>query len=417
MADHETNGDNPSGSWKLSAILIVAILAAAGGLAFYIFSSEPTAERGGATRKTAMLVEVVEVERGDWRPKIVATGTVQPARDIVLRPQVGGRITALADGFVPGGFVEEGEVLMRIEAADYRHALAQRKGDLREALAALAVEQGRSDAAQAEYDYLDEDLPPEDAALILRKPQLEAARERVAAARAAVEQAELNVRRTTVEAPFDAHVLRRDVNVGSQVSPTEDLGRLVGVETYWVVVDLPLSKLRWVTVADDGQDGSPVEVRNRQAWPPQTVRKGHLFRLVGALDETTRMARVLAAVPDPLARAEDAGDKPALMVGEFVEATIAGKEIADVVRLARDLVRDKDTVWTMVDGKLQVNDVEVVMRDAEYAYISEGLDDGARVVTTNLATVTQGAPLRVEGEPGGDAANEQAPEAQGDAGE
>jgi hypothetical protein len=41
--------------------------------------------------------------------------------------------------------------------------------------------------------------------------------------------------------------------------------------------------------------------------------------------------------------------------------------------------------------------VSIVFRDAQYAYIESGLKDGARVVTTNLSTVSDGAPLRLEG--------------------
>jgi hypothetical protein len=84
------------------------------------------------------------------------------------------------------------------------------------------------------------------------------------------------------------------------------------------------------------------------------------------------------------------------MIGAFVEATIEGREVAGVVRLDRDYVRDEDRVWVMEDGVLRVRDVEVVVRDAEHAYIREGIEDGDRVVTTNLATVREGAPLRLK---------------------
>lgn len=394
----ETPSDEAGGvSWKVSVALSVVILGVAGGIAAVTFLTEPTAQKGGATKKTAMLVDVVGVERGDHRPRIVATGTVEPAQEIVLRSQVAGRIVSLASGFAPGGHVAKDETLVKIESADFRHTLAQRQSDLKQALADLAVERGRQDTARADYEYLGEDLPNENQALVLRKPQLDAAKERVEAARAAVEQARLDVRRTTVKAPFAAHILRRDVNVGSQISPNDSLGRLVGRETYWVVVELPLSKLRWVDIPDDqDEEGAAVRIRNRTAWPEDTFRVGNVYKLVGALDGDTRMARVLVSVPDPLA-IEAEGDEPALMIGEFVEANIRGKEIEDVVRLNRDHVRGDDTVWTMEEGKLQLNSVEIVMRDHQYAYVASGLEEGDDVVTTNLSTVVEGAPLRLDG--------------------
>ncbi len=412
MSDTPPEEVTKSANWKVTLLVCAVIAGVAAGLIALTFSTEPTAQKGGATKKTAMLVEVVEVERRSYRPRIVAQGTVEPAQDVVLRPQVGGRITSLAEGFTPGGFVEKGELLVRIEAADYEHALAQRKSDLRQVLSELAIEKGRQDVAKAEFERFDEEIEADDTDLVLRKPQLEALQERVNAARAAVEQAELNVRRTSVEAPFDAHILRRDVNVGSQVSPSDPIGRFVGVDTYWVGVELPLSKLRWLSFPPndddaDGEQGSKVEVRNRQAWPKDTVRNGYLYRLVGALDQNTRMARVLAAIPDPLARKLDNEDKPRLMLGEFVEVTIEGVEIDDVVRLERDYVRENDTVWVMKDGKLEISDVDIVMRDAQYAYIASGLDDGAKAVTTHLSTVVDGAALRLDQEGTGEGASDE----------
>jgi hypothetical protein len=50
------------------------------------------------------------------------------------------------------------------------------------------------------------------------------------------------------------------------------------------------------------------------------------------------------------------------------------------------------------DGVLKIRNPEIVFRDADYAYIRGGLDEDDRVVTTNLATVLDGAPLRLEGE-------------------
>ncbi len=377
----------------MSAAISVVILLIAGGLVAVTFSTEPTAKRDGATKKTAMLVDVVEVERTDHRPKLVAQGTVEPKRDVELRPQVDGRVVSRGEEFTPGGYVEQGERLLQIEREDFRHALAQRRSELRQAQSALAEARGQHQSAEQEYERFDEELPPDKKARVLHEPQLEAAKEQVEAARAAVEQARLQLRRTSVEAPFDAHVVRRDANVGSQVSSGESVARLVGLDSYWVGVELPLSKLRWVSVAGEGGDGSEVRIRNEQAWPADTHRTGRLARRVGVLDDDTRMARLLAEIPDPLAR--DGDDKPALVVGEFVEVAIDGKKLADVVRLDRDHVRKDDTVWVMEDGELRIVDAEIEVWDDDHAYVTEGLDDGDRVVTTNISTVTEGAALRV----------------------
>ncbi|MDX5438313.1 MAG: efflux RND transporter periplasmic adaptor subunit, partial [Pontibacter sp.] len=268
-----------------------------------VFMTEPEAKREGASITTAMLVDVVQVERGNYTPTIVATGTVQAAKDITLSTQVGGEVVRIADNFTPGSFVKKGEVLLQINPADYRNTLQLRISDLELAKSDLSVEMGRQEVARKDYELIGEDLPIRNKDLVLRKPQLEAAKANIAAAQAAVDQARLNLQRTTIRSPFDAHIVTRNANVGTQLAPGADIGRLVGMEEYCVAADVPVSKVNWLTFAEsDPGAGSDVKVIDANSWPEGQYRKGYLFRLVGALDTQTRLARVLISVPDPLAR-------------------------------------------------------------------------------------------------------------------
>jgi len=382
---------------KLTLIISLAILAVGAVVTLIIFNTEPTAKRGGATKKTAMLVDVTEVKRDTYTPVIVAMGTVKPSQDITLSPRVNGEIVARADEFVPGGYVSKGEMLLQIDPSDYKNALQQRKSELQQAQADLNVEMGRQNVAQKDYQLIDESLSGENKDLVLRKPQLNAARSRVNSAKAAVDQAQLELDRTSIEAPFNAHILSRNVNVGSQVSPGQNLGHLVGLDNYWVEATVPVSKIRWLDFPGKNESqGAEAEIRNRSAWPEEEFRQGYLYRLVGSLEDQTRMARVLINVPDPLGYKSENEDLPVLMLGTYVEAKIQAKEIPDVIRLKRDYVRKNETVWVMEDEKLRIRDVDVLLRDARYAYIRDGLDEGDKVVTTNLSTVVDGAGLRLE---------------------
>jgi len=390
------NSGTNSGDWKKTLLASGAILVLAAGVTAVIFSTEPTAQRTGATKETAMLVDVTNVERGTYRPTITAMGTVRPARDIILSPRISGEIIERSDNFVPGGFVEKGETLLQIDPADYENTLKQRQSELRQAISDLNMEMGRQDVAKQDYQLLEDTLTGENKALVLREPQLNAARARVEAARAAVEQAELELQRTHIKSPFDAHILTRNVNIGSQVAPGDNLGRLVGMDTYWVETTVPLTELRWLSFPNSPNNrGSEVQVRNRTAWPEGAYRTGYLYRQVGTLEEKTRMARVLVSIPDPLAYRSPSPDVPSLMIGAFLETRIQGEKLNNVIRLNRDYIRKDDTVWIMENRQLRIRNVDIVFRDAQHAYIREGLSDGDQVVTTNLATVVDGAKLRL----------------------
>ncbi|MGM0621522.1 MAG: efflux RND transporter periplasmic adaptor subunit, partial [Bacteroidota bacterium] len=285
MAESEQseNKEKETVNRKKTLVISLLILLAGAVVVFVIFRTEPTAQRGGATKETAMLVDVIEVERGNYRPTIISTGSVMPSKDIVLSPRVSGEVMEISPNFTPGGYVKKGEALLRIDPADYQNILQLRESDLLQAEADLNIEMGRQNVAQKDYQLLAEELAGEDTSLVLREPQLNAAKSRVKAARASVEQARLDLQRTTIRAPFDAHILNRDVNIGSQVSPGQNLGRLVGMDIYWVEATLPMANLRWLSFpGSENEKGSPVKITNRTAWEKDEFREGYLYKLIGS---------------------------------------------------------------------------------------------------------------------------------------
>jgi len=387
--------------WICLAILIGGIL-----VTTLIFFTEPEAQSEGATIETAILVDVVTTEKGTYAPTIVATGTVQPVEDVILSPLVPGQIVRRDPAFIPGGFVQKGEVLLQIDPSDYRNTLELRKSELLQSETALATEMGRQQIAEQDLELINNDslfgdnpLSDNETQLVLRQPQLNAVKANIEAARASMNQAQLNLDRTTIRAPFDAHILSQNVTVGSQVSQGDDLGRIVGTDSYWVLATVPVSRLQWLKFPESEEEkGSMVRIENPSAWPSGAHREGYLDRQIGALDNQTRLARVLVRVDDPLATSDELQGAPKLMIGTFVEVNIQADSIPNVVRLDRDLVRSNQTAWVMKDNLLEIRELDIILTDNQHAYIKSGLEDGDKVVSTNLSTVTNGVELRTRSE-------------------
>ncbi|MCH5375080.1 MAG: HlyD family efflux transporter periplasmic adaptor subunit, partial [Planctomycetes bacterium] len=268
---------------------------------------------------------------------------------------------------------------------------AIRKAELEQAEASLDIEEGRQTLARKELALLEGTIDNTNRDLVLRVPQIASIRAEVNAAKASVERAQLDLQRTSVHAPFDAQILTRSVNVGSQVAPVVELARLVGIYQYWIMAAVPVRSLRWIEFPETDGQGSTVTLYNPDSWPPGASRQARVSHLIGTLDQQTRLARVLITVTDPLARNTDA---PPLILNTLIETHIEGRPIENVIRLSRQYIRQRDTVWVMTDGKLDIRETEIVFRDAEHAYIREGLNDGDEVVTTTLATVVEGIGLR-----------------------
>ena len=383
--------------WICLAILLGGIL-----VTTLIFSTEPEAQQEGATIETAILVDVVTAEKGTFAPTIVATGTVQPVEDVVLSPLVPGQIIRRDPAFTPGGFVKKGEVLLQIDPADYQNTLELRKSELLQSETTLATEMGRQQIAEQDLQLINNDslfgdnpLSDNETQLVLRKPQLNAVKATIEAARASVNQAELNLERTTIRAPFDAHILSQNVTVGSQVAQGDDLGRIVGTDSYWVTATVPVSRLQWLKFPESNSEkGSLVHIENPSAWTTGASRTGYLDRQIGALDAQTRLARVLVRVEDPLATSKALEGAPKLMIGTFVEVNIEADSIPNVVRMDRNLVRSNQTAWVMKGELLEIRELDIILTDNEYVYVQSGLEEGDKIVTTNLSTVTNGIELR-----------------------
>ncbi|WP_419213355.1 efflux RND transporter periplasmic adaptor subunit [Maribacter sp. X9] len=385
-------------------ILWICLAIIGGGLLVtaLIFSTEPEAQQEGASLETAMLVDVTTIKKGTFEPLVVATGTVQPIEDVNLSPLVSGQVIRRDPAFTPGGFVKKNQVLLQIDPADYRNTLELRKSEYMQSQTTLDTEMGRQEIAVQDLQLITDDslfgnnpLSEDERELVLRKPQLNAVKANIGAAKAAVDQAQLNLERTTIRAPFDAHILSQNVTNGSLVAQGDILGRIVGTKEYWVVATVPVSKLQWLSFPDnDSEKGASVRIENASAWPDDAYREGYLDRQIGALDGQTRLARVLIKVTDPLATTSELKGKPKLMIGTFVEVSIQADAIPNIVRLHRDYVRSNKTVWVMKEGKLEIRNVEIVLTDDTYAYIRGGLEDNEKVVITDLSTVSNGIGLR-----------------------
>jgi RND family efflux transporter MFP subunit len=376
-------------------ISILAILFICCGVTFYIFSTEPVAEREGATKQSAMLIEVTTAEQGNFRPIIKASGTVQPSKDINLSPRVGGEVVRISPKFIPGSFVKAGELLVQIDPADYENSLMLRKSDLESAKAQMLLEMGMQEAAKNDYQLAESQIPLENKSLILREPQLKTAKAAVDAAEALLKQAELDLQRTSIRAPFDAQIVSRNVNKGSQVSPGDVLSRLVGTDEYWVLLNVPTTKINWLDIPENGEARiANVKLRN-SSWSADQYRIGNLYRMIGALTDQTRFAQVLVTVDDPMPNNDS--QRPPLIIGSFLEAEIPALTLENTVRLNRDYLRKDQTVWVMSeDSKLDVREVKVAFLDETYAYIQDGLTDKDLIITTSLSTVVEGAALRTE---------------------
>ncbi|HHO53916.1 MAG TPA: efflux RND transporter periplasmic adaptor subunit [Deltaproteobacteria bacterium] len=365
--------------------ILVAAIASAGVLVI----SRPEAERAVPETQTPR-VEVIEVRPEDVVAQIEATGVVQPAQQITLTPQVSGRVVWQSDALMPGAKIEQGDVLARVDPTEYALLVEQAKSSVRAAEVELELERGRQRAAAREWALLGEGQA--EAPLALRKPQLMAAEQALEAARAGLKQAELNLQRTYLVAPFNAVILEENIDRGQIVSPSTPVATLVGTDEVWVKVSIPVDQLPAVALPTQDTPGSPAKVRQRLGPDTSIVRDGAVVQLMAQLDPQTRTAALLVAVPNPMDTSD--GQLP-LMPGAYVDVAIDGRILHDVMSVPRVAIDGGDKVWVVErEGSLASRRVTIGWREAEDVVITKGLEPGSHVVISPLALPIEG--MRVE---------------------
>ena len=384
--------------WLPLMILFVGLV-----ISGVVAATGPEAPRRQPQRQ-ARLVEVTTLEVADTQVAVEALGTVQPALEVRLQSQVGGQVIYVSPLLIPGGRFAEGETLLRIDPREYEFVVRQRESDFARADQALKLEESQQGIARREYELMADVIDEDDAELVLRGPQLETARAAHDAALAALEQARLNLERTTVVAPFNAIVEDRLVDRGGIVAANTALATLVGTDACWVEALVPADDLVWIeTPQAGGSGGSVARVRQDAVWDEGVWREGRVLGRSRSLDSRGRMVRVIVEVSDPFSLRRANAAAPALLMDSFVDVEILGRTIAGTVVIDRRYVHDGNRIWLMDnDGNLRILTIEPVYTGEGHVFVTEGLEAGERLVTSYLSAPVEGMPLRVKGGAAGD---------------
>jgi RND family efflux transporter MFP subunit len=344
-----------------------------------------------------MLVEVMKAERKNTAVIVHGTGTVEPAEEISISPQVSGRVVSVAPNLVVGGFFNEGDILFEIEGTDYRLAHDRALSAKAKAEYDLATIKSQARIARSEWDLINKESDIQPNPLALYGPQLKSSRAALASAIAAVAQATIDLERTGVTAPFSSRVRSENIDRGQYVRAGSSVAVLSGTNTAEIPVPLSLNNIRWLSVPRFGEreNGAEASVSvtiggERFEW------EGRVVRSTGEVDQKTRMMQLVVEVKDPYGlKGRNDRERPPLAVGTFVDVTIKGRSLKDVFVIPRKAIRDNGTVWIMdEESKLQIKTIKPVRIEGEKVILAEGINSGDLIVLSNISGAANGMKLR-----------------------
>ncbi|MEM8733435.1 MAG: efflux RND transporter periplasmic adaptor subunit [Planctomycetota bacterium] len=372
------------------AIPVAAL--AAGVFAFVQLSIPPEQEEKGKKPERKIRTNVVELRRGDYEIIIEANGIIQPHNEVTLSAEVSGLVRAISPRLDAGAYFEEGDVLVTLDQRDYVTALDVVRAREKSAQAAESLAQQNFDRLRqlsTANNISDAEVAEAEAAL----KQAIAACE---TATAEVAQAERDLERTEIRAPFSGRVRAKTVGIGQSVGPGSPLAIAFAVD--FAEVRLPLSALqqqRLKLPEFESDEPLPIVLRNAIGTEQDVKWNAEIVRTEGTLDADSLELFAIARIEDPFGR--KSGDVP-LRIGQPVTATIPGETLRNVVSLPRGAVRQLDQVF-LVDNQemtLSSRTVSPLWSNEEFVIVRDPfIENGDLLATTSFVYAPDGAKVEI----------------------
>jgi RND family efflux transporter MFP subunit len=381
--------------WRL---ILPLIFLGAGWFAFDHWMQPEVREKRQRDLPQLPKTRVIELNVVDFEPQIETSGVVRAHNQITLTSQVSGRIVATHPQFEDGAYFEEGTVLVELDKADFKTAVASAKSQEAQALAILAQEQTRAKQARLDWEDLGYEEEPSD--LVLRVPQLREAEARVEAAAAQLEQAERGLERCQIRAPFDGRMRQRMVGVSQTISSGTSLASIFAVDYAEVRLPIEARHIRFLELPEEASD-SPVKIILRDALDESNKieREAWIVRTEGALNEQSLDLFAIARIDDPFGR--ESGKAP-LRIGQPVSAKVPGRPFEKVVVIPREAVRQLSRI-TVVDRDSHMISKRMVTplweNETDLIVSDESLVDGTLLATAFLVYTPDGTPVEILPDP------------------
>tara|TARA_B110000196_G_scaffold41741_1_gene31982 strand:- start:1522 stop:2667 length:1146 start_codon:yes stop_codon:yes gene_type:complete len=338
------------------------------------------------------VVETQIVIAQEYQVRVESQGTVVPRTEIQLMSEVSGKIQKVSSKLQTGAKFEIGDPLIYLEKRDFELSLISAESSLSQARVNYEREKAESELAAKEWKKINGGKASD---LTLRKPQLLQAKAILAAAEAIYEQAERNLNRTTIRAPFKGRVRKKMVDVGMVVSPGLTIAQIYATD--YVEISLPIAEqdLAFLGIPLDGsfieKKYQPYVELYTEFGGEQLSWSGTIVRSSAEIDSKTRMLSVIAQVSDPY---QKTSNMLPLKVGIFVKAAIKGRTFNDIIIIPRFTVRN-NKVWVVnQEGALDQKQIKILRYEDDKVLVSEGLDLSDSVLLTRLAVLIKGMKLK-----------------------
>jgi len=405
---------------KILGISLIVIIVAA--LALFIFLKirpEKSAEKSskGSTEETrkaeeaSILVKVVQAKRGDLIIKLKSPGEAVTNKKIKMTAEVSGVIKRL--NIEESKHVREGELLLELNDDVYRLALEKAQASQLNALSQFLLEkrfagpeeklsisdqqkiqEATKDFEEARKLYRDGKISTEkfekasreyEMALIEsggKKEEILAATKGLTRAEIEVKEAQMNIEKTKIRAPFSGVICDIKVLPQEFVTANRELFTLVNISQIQVHAKVLESEIGKMKVGR--------EVDLKFSAFPEKIFKGQVRAISPIINPEDKTCNVIIEVANP---------QEEIKPGMHAEVEIAAEIHKDKLLIPQEaiLVRGGRKLAFVVEGGLaKWRYIDVGLENEDYAEILDGVKEGELVIIEGHFTLAHDARVKVE---------------------
>ena len=412
---HDGPHDGPRGRryplWLTFALVLLALVAVA-LLARYMAASG--ARKNARNGRPPAPVAVAKVGTADMPVLVSAIGTVTPIDVATVRAQLAGTIFAL--NFKEGQHVAAGQVIAQIDPRPFRLTLQTASANLARDAAQLA-------AAQVDLRRYQTLLSQDSIARQQVDTQAATVRQlagTIAADRAAIGSARLNLNYSAVKSPITGTIGLRQVTVGNYVTPGDAGGiavvtRTDPIDVAFAIPQSQLAQVRHAAGAASAGSGGALPVTALDQDNVNVLARGSFATFDNQIDTATGTIKAKARFANPGNVASQA-----LFPNQFVNVRLLVDTLRQVPVVPVSALRHGtpgDFVFVLQpDQTVKLTVVRPGPGDGTNIAVLSGLAKGATVVTEGADGLDDGSKVRLPGGGGGGGFGKGAPGAPGAAG-
>ena len=367
-------------------ILTVAILFFAVIVSYALVITAPSPEQV-TPEEVAASIRVLEARKVSTRLDVVSQGSVVPHKQSELIPEVSGRVQWVSPNLVAGGYFNKDEVLLRLDDRDHRSTVGRSQ-------AVLARAKAEEELARFELKRMNELVKKR----LISQSSLESMlrNHRIAEATLqdvslALEQAQRDLKRTEIRAPYAGLVRNEHVDLGQYLSRGQSIASIYAGQSAEVRLPVADRQLAYLDL--------PLGYRGelREDLAPEvllyTDYGGEYYEWVGRLVRTEAEIDSKSRMVTAVVRVENSSNprQPDLPIGLFVNARIKGRWVDNLITLPRAALRNQDQVLVVdEDNRLHFRTVRIMRFENDNMLISHGLQSGEIVNISPIQTVIEG---------------------------